>query len=117
MKMDKMDKMSKFQQLLSDNTDKALQRRAGVIAETGQIAQQNLVNKIKQEKSRLELKLANLTDFAPETTDSLRPGATNWDPEVWADEVQHAKEELYQVKISLQLAEETYKEFFETVTE
>lgn len=106
--------MNKFQQLLSDNTDKALQRRASVIAETGQIAQQNLVNKIKQEKSRLELKLANLTDFAPETTDSLRPGAADWDPETWTNEVQATKEELYQVKISLKLAEETYKEYFET---
>lgn len=106
--------MNKFQQLLSDNTSTTLQRRAGVISETAQIAQQNLVNQIKQEKSRLELQLTNLTDFSPETTDSLRPGTTDWNPEKWVAEVQSTKEELYQTKIALQMAEETYKEFFET---
>lgn len=108
--------MNKFEQLLSDNSNTALQRRASVISETAQIAQQNLVNQIKQEKSRLELKLAGLTDFSPETTDSLRPGTKDWNPEKWVQEVQSTKEELYQIKISLKMAEDTYNEFF-TVAE
>ena len=104
--------MNRFQKLLSDNSNTTLQRRANSVAETARIAQQNLVNQIKQEKSRLELKLADLTDFSPETTDSLRPASKDWSAEEWVREMQATKEELYQVTLSLKLAEETYNEYF-----
>ena len=60
----------------------------------------------------MELKIANLTDLAPETTDSLRPGSKDWDPAIWAKSLQEAKQKLYSTDIQLKLAQETYDEYF-----
>lgn len=103
---------NKFIKLISDNGSSTLVRRAETISTAAEVAQQNIVNQLKQEKSRLEMRIINLTDFAPETTDSLRPGDKDWDATKWAKELQETKEELYDVKIQLKIAEDTYNEFF-----
>lgn len=105
--------MNKFTRLISDNNSSTLTRRAGSIAMAAQIAQQNIVNQLKQRKCELELKIANLTDLAPESTDSLRPGDKDWDAKKWAIELQETKQELYDLNIQITIAEETYKEYFE----
>lgn len=66
--------------LLGNNGSETLQQRAKVIAQTAEIVQQNLVNKLKQEKAELTLKINTLTDLAPESTESLRPGSKDWNP-------------------------------------
>lgn len=105
--------MNKFTRLISDNNSSTLTRRAGSIATAAQIAQQNIVNQLKQRKCELELKIANLTDLAPESTDSLRPGDKDWNAKKWAIELQETKQELYDLNVQLTIAEETYKEYFE----
>ena len=104
--------MSKFLELISDNSNATLKRRANSIAQNAEIAQQNIVNSLKQQKSALELKIADLTDFAPDSKDSLRPRNKDWNAEKWAKELQEAHEQLWQVNISLGIAEKTYKEYF-----
>lgn len=104
--------MNKFQKLISGNGNDVLARRAGSIATAAEVAQQNIVNQLKQEKSRIELEIINLTDLAPETSDSLRPGNKDWDAKDWALKLQEAKENLYNITIQLNIAEETYKEYF-----
>jgi hypothetical protein len=104
--------MNKFQKLISDNSNEVLKRRAGNIATTAQIAQQSLVNDLKVKIAKLENDLMNLTDLSPQTTDSLKPGTDNWDPQQWSKSLQTVKEQLYNNRIKLQLAEETYNEFF-----
>lgn len=104
--------MKKFQEIISDNTNASLKRRAAQISTSAEIAQQNLVNALKQEKTNIELKIAGLTDLAPDTTDSLRPGSKDWDAVKWVKDLQTAKQELYQINIQLKLAEETFNEYF-----
>lgn len=104
--------MKKFQELISDNTSASLQRRAAQIATSAEIAQQNLVNALKQEKTNVELKIVALTDLAPDSTDSLRPGSKDWDAVEWVKKLQNAKQELYQINIQLKLAQETFDEYF-----
>ena len=104
--------MKKFQELISDNTSASLKRRAAQISTSAEIAQQNLVNALKQEKTNIELKIAGLTDLAPDSTDSLRPGSKDWDAVLWVKNLQTAKQELYQVEIQLKLAQETFDEYF-----
>lgn len=104
--------MSKFLDLISDNSNATLKRRANSIAQNAEIAQQNIVNSLKQQRSALELRIADLTDFAPDSTDSLRPGNKDWNAEEWAKSLQEAYEELYSVNISLKIAENTYNEYF-----
>lgn len=104
--------MKKFQEIISDNTNASLKRRAAQISTSAEIAQQNLVNALKQEKTNIELKIAGLTDLAPDSTDSLRPGSKDWDAVKWVKDLQTAKQELYQIDIQLKLAEETFNEYF-----
>ena len=104
--------MKKFQELISDNTNASLQRRATQVATSAEIAQQNLVNALRQEKTNVELKIAALTDLAPDSTESLRPGSKDWDAVEWVKSLQNAKQELYQIEIQLKLAKETFDEYF-----
>ncbi len=104
--------MNKFTELISNNSSSTLARRAGSISTAAEIAQQNIVNQLKQKKSEIELQIINLTDLAPESSDSLRPGDKNWDAKEWAVQLQEAKQTLYNINIQLKLAEETYDEYF-----
>jgi hypothetical protein len=104
--------MKKFQELISDNTSASLKRRAAQIATSAEIAQQNLVNALKQEKTNIELRIAALTDLAPDSTESLRPGSKDWDAVEWVKNLQNAKQDLYQIDLQLKLAQETFDEYF-----
>lgn len=105
-------KVNKFVEMITANGNDVLKRRAGSLATSAEIAQQTIVNQLKNKIASEELALADLTDLAPETSDSLRPGSSNWKPNEWAEKIQNHKQNLYQLKIQLQLAEETYKEYF-----
>lgn len=105
-------KLNKFTQTISDNGDNVLKRRAGNLATTAEIAQQTLINDLKNKKATLELQLANLTDLAPNNKLDLTPSSENWDPNKWVTEVQNIKQQLYNLGIQLQLAQATYDEFF-----
>ena len=108
--------MNKFEKLISDNSNATLQRRAGALATQAEIAQQTIVNQIKNTVSELKLKVDNLTDFAPETTDSLKPGSKEWNPSKWAQDLQRAKWDLHMAEEQLKVAEATYAEFFKDET-
>ena len=107
--------MNKFIKLINSNGNEVLTRRAESIASDAEIAQQNLVNTYKQKINQLTRKIADLTDLAPDTMDSLRPGGKDWCAQNWATELQTAKQDLYTAQISLKLAEETYNEYFTDV--
>ena len=54
-KVNKEVKLNKFTQTISDNGDSVLKRRAGNLATTAEIAQQTLINDLKNKKATLEL--------------------------------------------------------------
>jgi lambda repressor-like predicted transcriptional regulator len=105
-------KTNKFVEMISANGNDVLKRRAGSLATSAEIAQQTIVNQLKNKIASEELILADLMDLAPESSESLRPGSKGWDPNKWAEQIQTTKQNLYQLKIQLRLAEETYKEYF-----
>ena len=109
--------MNKFTKLITEGADKTLQRRAEAISTAAEIAQQSLVNKLKLEKTNLELKITNLTDLAPDSKDSLRPCDAKWNANTWVTDLQKAKQDLYSVTIQLEIAQKTYDEFFKEETE
>ena len=104
--------MNKFTTLISSNSSETLKRRAATIAQNAEVAQQNLLNNLKQKKIEIDLKIADLTDLAPDSTESLRPGNKDWDAKVWVAELQQAKQDKYSIEIQLKLAQETYDEYF-----
>ena len=109
--------MNKFTKLITEGADKTLQRRAEAVSTAAEIAQQNLVNKLKLDKSNLELKITNLTDLAPDSKDSLRPCDANWNANTWVTDLQKAKQDIYNVTIQLDIAKKTYDEFFKEEAE
>ena len=104
--------MNKFTELISNNGESTLMKRASILAESAELAQNSLINKLKSTKAELELELDKLTDLAPETTDSLRPGSKNWNPEQWVKRMQEINEDLYNLEIQITIAEKTYKNYF-----
>ena len=104
--------MGKFLQMMSQNDSKALVARASQINVQAKIAQQAIVQNLKNEIANVEIEIQNLTDFAPDTTQSLRPGVKGWNPSKWASDLQEAKTRLYELNIELKIAEATEKEFF-----
>lgn len=102
---------TKFASLIS-NGNSALARRAGILETQAKIAQQAIVDNFKKEKANLEIHVMNLTDFAPESKDSLRPGSESFNPDVWAEELQNTKFELWKTSKALKIAEDTFAEFF-----
>lgn len=114
--------MGKFLKMMSQNDSNALRQRASQLNTQAEIAQKEVINSLKNEKAMLEIEIQNMTDFAPETTQSLRPGVKGWNPTKWAKDLQAAKTKLYEVEVELKIANSTYKEFFgdeagEAVTE
>lgn len=103
--------MNKFLKSISNGKD-TLKKRAESIATSAEVAQSNLVNYLKNEITKLELKESDLTDFSPESTQSLRPGTKDWDAESWAKELQEVRQGLYYLRIQLEIAEGTFKEYF-----
>ena len=104
--------MNKFTKMLSSTRNELLKRRAVQIATSAQIAQENLVNAIKQDIVKTELRVQSLMDMGPDTADSLRPAHKDFDPQSWVAEIQRAKESLYEKKISLKIATATYNDLF-----
>jgi hypothetical protein len=78
----------------------------------GKVGQGNYGQKLKNDIAEVEIEIQNLTDFAPDTTQSLRPGVKGWNPTTWAANLQDAKTRLYELNIELKIAEATLKEFF-----
>lgn len=104
--------MNKFVSIISSTRNEVLKRRASQIGTSAQIAQENLINKLKQDIINQELRVQSLIDMGPDTADSLRPGCKDWNPERWVAELQKAKEIHHELKVSLKLAEETYEDLF-----
>lgn len=108
--------MGKFLKQMSLSDSSALRTRAEGLNTQAMIAQQNLINSLQNKKTTLELEIQNLTDFAPDTTQSLRPSVSNWNPAEWVEKLQRTKTALYEVGIALKIAKATFKEFFEDET-
>lgn len=105
--------MNKFEKLISTNSDVTLQRRAGILSNESKMAQEDIIATIKRAINQEELTLMSLTDFAPTQTTSLQPGNfAQGGATEWAQNLQKCKENIYNLKIKLQIAEETYNEYF-----
>lgn len=93
----------------------AYETRKVAIEQKAKIATESIVNALKSQRANIELRIADLLDFAPETADSMRPGTPNWDAQQWAVDLQNLSVERDEVKRQLEIAENTYNEYFTEV--
>ncbi len=106
--------MNKFIRTIVGTADGIKGQRATVLATQAKQAHEAIIADLKRKLSGLDLQLIQITDLAPDTTDSLRPG-NGFNPSQWAKAVQALKVEIHQVKIELGIAEETYADWFADV--
>lgn len=103
--------MSKFIRTIAGSGDSIKLARATAVANSAEIAQKALVNSLEASLNRLEVQLGQLTDLAPESGDSLRPGA-GFEATRWVAAVQATNLEIRQAVIALDTAKATYAEWF-----
>ena len=105
--------MNKFEILVGNNGNDVLKRRASNLADTALLSQQSLINVLEAKKAETEGKIINLTDLAPTSKDSLSPGVKDFNANAWVETLQALKLELYRLNISINLAKDTFAEYFE----
>ena len=105
-------KGNKFTQNLSASDSTIKETRASNLSQLASLEASGLVDKLKKEKLNLEFKINNLVDMAPETSDSLRPGAKNFDATKWVSELHSLKMQIKLKGIELAEAEAIVKEWF-----
>ena len=107
--------MNKFEEIVGNNSNAVLARRATHLADTAKLSQESLMNTLKTKKAELEGKIIDLTDLAPTSKDSLAPGVEGFNAKNWVEELQNLKLELYDLEVSIKLANETYNEYFSDI--
>lgn len=104
--------MGKFLKQMTANSDATLRTRASLIDTQARVEVENIIAKLTSEESQLRMRLADLTDFAPESTQSLRPGVANWDPKRWAQEMVNVNVALYENSVQMQIVKAIQAEYF-----
>jgi hypothetical protein len=105
---------NKFVRSIAGSVEGIKLARVTVLATQASLAQDDLINTLKRKLAGLDLQLTQLTDLAPDSTDSLRPGE-GFDPVQWVTAVQSLKVEMDKVSKQLAFAEETHNEWFAEV--
>jgi len=103
---------NKFTQTLSASNEAIIRNRAAILAESAQSEAESLVHSLKKEKNKLELSILQLTDLAPETSFSLRPGTAEFDGAKWVKQLHEARMDLKLKKIELEEAQTILDEWF-----
>jgi hypothetical protein len=104
--------MNKFISTLTASNKSIKDARAKMVSEDATDAQQELVRDLKKEKRELERRLMQLSDMGSDSALSLQVVKDTFKASDWAKEIQSIKVELANKTVELQLAEETFNEWF-----
>lgn len=105
---------NKFIRSIAGNVEGIKLARVTVLSTQAALAQDDLISGLKRQLASLDLQLTQLTDLAPESADSLRPG-NGFDPVGWVKGVQALKVAKDKLAKELALAEETQAEWFAAI--
>ena len=107
--------MNKFTKNLEATNKEIKGKRAQMIAIEVQEEQTDLLTKLKREKRALDKKLMDLEDLSPDSAYSLRPTAKDFNAKNWVKEIQDTKVSLRLIEVQIEIAEDTFKEYFSEV--
>lgn len=107
--------MNKFVQAIAGSAEGIKLKRAQDVATSAKLAQEGLINDLKQTVNVLEANLTKLLDIGPDSADSLRPVDRNFDAASWVAEVQALKLDLKRANEKVEIAIVTYNEWFTDV--
>lgn len=104
--------MNKFVQAIAGTAEGIKLQRANNVALAAKLAQEALINDLRQMVQGISARLTQHLDIGPDSGDSLRPVDKNFNAEVWVATVQEFKVTLKGANERLEIAEATYAEWF-----
>lgn len=104
--------MNKFEKTLTQTGSKIKAARAKLISANAEAAQDTIVRNLKKEQRDMNFKLLSLTDVHPDSELSLKVVKDNFDADTLFASIQELKVNLANKTVEVQLAEETYKDWF-----
>lgn len=102
---------NKFTKMLSASNKQIKEERAKILGSQAAISAGRLVNDLKDQVLVLENRVYEMTDFAPDSADSLRPGK-DFNAATWIKDLHKTRLELRLKNIELDEAEKIYNEWF-----
>lgn len=102
---------NKFTSMLSASNEGIKAERARILGNQASISAGRLVTDLQDQVLVLENKVYEMTDFAPESADSLRPGA-GFNAATWIKDLHKTRLDLRLKRIELDEAEQIYNEWF-----
>jgi hypothetical protein len=97
--------------MLSASNEGIKAERARILGNQASISAGRLVTDLQDQVLVLENKVYEMTDFAPESADSLRPGA-GFNAATWIKDLHKTRLDLRLKRIELDEAEQIYNEWF-----
>lgn len=104
--------VSKFFSNLTAGHEGIKEKRANQLTTAAHLAQDALLNRLRNEVNGLETELDKLTDLHPVNSTDLTVGGENFNAEEWVNKVQSTKVALLNKQVELKLAVETHTEWF-----
>ena len=104
--------MSKFIKTIAGSAEGIKLQRAQNTATAAKLTQESLINSLRSNVQSLEAALTQHLDIGPDSADSLRPVARNFDSPSWVATVQATKLSLKKANDNLDVAVATYNEWF-----
>jgi len=106
-------KICKFERLIGANTDSIRSNRSSLITTQTKNSLTRYISAVENEITTKELELDRLLDLAPDTTDSLRPGGKDFNPDQFIERCLLLRNEIKVLKeIDLKNAQDFMEEMF-----
>lgn len=109
--------MNKLRKLLTSGASVIRGVRANLVSEDMQHAQVKLIDRLKEERRRLERKKLSLSDLYSDSELSLKVVKKDFNADSWSTDMQNVSVALLNNEIELTVAKNTFDEWFEeTIT-
>ena len=103
---------TKFEAQIAASDIKIKEARAAILMQSVKGEADDLVRSISKEIQRIKINILNLTDLAPESSMSLRPGGKDFNAKKWIKDLHEATLDLELKEMELATAEKLVKEWF-----
>lgn len=105
--------MSKFLNRLTSSNDQIKTTRAKRAMTQAKFAQESKIRELTEKKMSLENEIEDITDLGPNSTYSLKPVGDDFNASQWVADLHQKKSALKMVELELEIAQETFNEWFE----
>lgn len=108
--------MNAFEKMLNSSASQIRGQRATLVAKTAKKAQEKLVSDLDDKLDDLENQILQVSDLAPTSELSLMVVQKDFKAIDWVTKLHKLKVEKANIEIELEIAKETFEEFFAEIT-